>query len=165
MNEKALTLDSMKRSMGEIMMAYKTQWVIQDRLVYGQLSGDMTVEDMTVFNQENEAILEEGVPLVHFLIHDADLTSVPISLGTLSNVLSFIKGENLGWVVTIGEGSFRMGEFLSATLARIAQVRYKRVATLQEAIDFLQPLDPTLDWDNADYSVLPDEYAEHIVDR
>ena len=132
-------------------MAYQVGWYIEGQVIYLEIWGEQTVEELV---EANTTMIEKldsvDKRLIHILINDEKLEKIPVSLTKLQTILTYSKHSNLGWAVLYGNKQSLMKnvqDFLMAMLAKIARARYIRVKTFDEAIDHLRKVDQTLDWD------------------
>ena len=137
---------------GGIIVPYQFDWYIEKQVVYGEIWGTQTFEEL---KQSNADIIEyfDSVEnrLVHLLICDQNLEQIPHNLLQMQKTLTYGKHPNLGWVIMIGNRDKSLKdsapEFLMTLLAKLGQVRFKRVPSLEDALAHLQEVDQTLDWD------------------
>ena len=146
-------------------MNIETRWYIKDRVAYVHMSGIIGVNEMVTLNEQITAFIEDGVavgaPLVHFLVDDSGVTETKLKLNQINSVMPVIRHRSFGWAITIGnENPFV--KILVYLVSQLARVRFRRVNTRQEAIDFLISQDQTLDWEFADESVFAeDEFSSN----
>lgn len=132
-------------------MPYQHSWLIEKKVLASKLWGEQTIEELVASNAEINAFLDEADDrLVHMVINDGELTSIPSSLFQTRKTLTYTNHKNLGWVVIFGVKerslSASVKDYMILTLAKLARARFVRVKTFEEAIDHLKAVDATIDW-------------------
>lgn len=130
-------------------MAYQIDWLVQDRVIYAKVWAEQTLEEI---QESNEAVLQylnAGTPLIHIILDDSGLEKTPVNLAQLKGATQFLRHESLGWGITIGKTSGTT-KFLTGMLASLFGIRYRRCETLEEALEFLQQRDTTVNWTDVD---------------
>ncbi|MBK8035066.1 MAG: hypothetical protein IPK17_37280 [Chloroflexi bacterium] len=67
--------------------------------------------------------------------------------------LEVAKHPNLGWVVSVGSTN-EIVKYVGIMLVKIFRLRFQRLNSMQEVIDFLHSLDPNLNWSAARLELL-----------
>jgi hypothetical protein len=132
-------------------MPFQYQWYVDKRVLTAEVSGDLDIDELTRSREGLLAMLNEGTPLVHLLVDDSKLGSIPMNLGQLVK-MSASRPRSLGWVVLIGPGS-RIPNFLIEMLSKIFRIHVRREPTHEKAVAFLQARDITVPWHEADESI------------
>lgn len=83
-------------------MPYTIEWYIPQRVLRGAVWGTQTLEELTESNQKMMSLLDEGTPLVHFILDDSRLERTPVNLKQLQNTLAFGRHRSLGWILLVG---------------------------------------------------------------
>lgn len=130
-------------------MPYQTDWLVQDRVLYGRVWGEQTLEEIRESSAQVLQYLDRGTPLIHMILDDSALEKVPVNLAQLKSATQFLRHEALGWGITVGK-SGATTKFLTAMLASLFGIRYRRCETLEEALAFLRERDATVDWSNVE---------------
>lgn len=142
-------------------MPYTVDWVIHKRVLYSRVWGQHTQDDMRQSDQDLKMFLADGIPLIHLIMDAREMESMPTSLGTIQSTISTIKDPAYGWVVAIGTTN-PVTKFMGLMIAKLFRLRFRRVETLKDGLQFLSQMDQTLDWNTADTSVFPDSDVHDI---
>lgn len=135
-------------------MAYQIAWYIPDKVIYAHLTDEVSLEELNAYIDQIRQMMQAHPRFVHLISDARGLEKYPTSLATLQGMVSNLLGlEQIGWVVTLGIDDPLLN-FISTTLAKIAQVRYKSVKSIEEAKQFLKTSDTTINFAQADESVL-----------
>ncbi len=135
------------------MISYSIDWVINKRVLYSRVWGVQTQEHIEQSDEDMKQFLEEGTPLIHLIMDARELESMPKSLGNIQSTISAITDPAYGWVVAI-ETKNPVTKFMGLMVAKLFRLRFRRVATIEDAIQFLSEMDNTLNWQEADMSIL-----------
>ncbi len=93
--------------------------------------------------ETNNLLNISDLPLIHTLWDFQDMATYPTSINDIRTAIKpLFANERLGWVVVISDSA--MISFLSQVGSSMYRVRYNRVKTMEEAIEYLQERDPTL---------------------
>lgn len=138
-----------------MIMPFKYHWYIEGQIIYAELWGDQTLEELHTSNNEMIANLEQSNGrFIHVIINDAKLLSIPLSLPKIQKVLTYTKHPNLGWAVMIGEKEKGLKDsvqdFMIIMIAKLARARYIRLKTFEDALSHLHKVDQTIEWDTVD---------------
>lgn len=133
-------------------MPYKHEWLIEGQVIFAEIWGEQTMDELV---ESNEALLrflnQADNRLIHIMLTDVQLKSIPTSLVQLQKVLTYTKHPNMGWAVLFGEKEQGIKEsaqdFIIVMLAKLTRARYIRFKTFNEAIDHLKRVDQSIDWD------------------
>ena len=125
-------------------MPFQYQWLIEGRVVYARAWGERTVEEIEESSAAVLKYLEEGKPLVHVIRDETGVTSAPANLGKLKTMVEVARHPAMGWIINIGE-SGKVTDYVSGLVIRVARARFRKMPSVQEAMDFLLMVDSTLD--------------------
>lgn len=126
-------------------MPMEFTWYIPDRILHIHVTGENHVVDLHHFGEKAQQYLQDGEAPIHILLDDADAAPPPVSLTILKDAINLrpSDAQSLGWVVGVGEGDMIV-KVIFPMLTKVLGVKYTRVATLDDAVDFLLQRDPTL---------------------
>lgn len=126
-------------------MPMEFTWYIPERILHVEVYGDNGIAELQQFGDTARQLVQEGKAPVHILLDDADAAPPPVSINVLKDALNMpsIDVQSFGWVVGVGEGDMVV-KVIFPMLTKIMGIKYTRVATLDDAVDFLQYRDPTL---------------------
>lgn len=135
-------------------MPYNIAWYVEKHVVYVRYWDKLTADEFQAYLRrvEREYLDYGHSALVHIIVNTTEATSLP----TLQQLASGIGKEihpKSGWMVTLGDihpTTKWIGEFAS----RLFKFRYRNFRTMPEAVTFLKEMDPTIDWSQADESVV-----------
>lgn len=125
-------------------MSFEISWYIPQRIIHIHLLGELDLNAVGAMAKAINHMMQEGVAPVHILLDDAKGGRPPISLTQLKSQLEIAKSPLMGWIVGVGETD-PVAKFLIPLLANIMNVHYSRVATIEDAIDFLVKQDMSLE--------------------
>lgn len=121
-------------------------------LVSGQVYLMISLEDSLVtdslsmtrsYDQICSAILESSnASLVHFITDMRAVKNFP-PISSIS-AMHFLRHQRMGYYITLGAMDNPVLRFIATTVGSIARLRYKDVATLNDAYSLLLSKDPTL---------------------
>jgi len=124
-------------------MPIETKWLLENRIVLVCTSGHVEAADMRNMSDMTIKMFEScEVPLVHILINE-QADSLPKSVGHITKATEFMRHEKMGWFIIFGNDNPVM-KFQSYLVSKVMRLRYRRVNTMQEALEFLQMVDSTL---------------------
>lgn len=124
-------------------MAHTAKWLIEGRVALVKIVGDLSIEALGAMSDEIIQYLEAGQAPVHLLIDDEELGRPPIRVATIRKVALFLKHENLGWQVAIGDVN-PIANYIVPVVIKLAGVQLVRRKTQEDAMAFLQEHDLTL---------------------
>lgn len=119
-------------------------WYLPKRVLMVQLEGHTRFDEQRQLGEQVTAFLDEGEPpMVHILVNTESAYDQMVQISYAQQVLTFIKHEQLGWLLPYGPTK-RIRHFAASVLTQAAGVRYRYCKSLDDALDFLQQADPTL---------------------
>lgn len=127
-------------------MPVDVSWYLAGRIVDVKYSGDVTIEDKRKGAELEYDFLEKGTaPLVHVLLNITDQTSSPTDIKAIQDALDkALKHPKKGWTLAYGKAEFRMENFVNSVVTQSSSARYRTFATMQETLEFLIYVDPSL---------------------
>jgi hypothetical protein len=124
-------------------MPSETRWLLEDRILFSHHSGVMSDEDIQKMDAETLAYLEaSSAQLVHHIIDSRAITKAASIRQTMQVKAPY--HPRTGWVITIGASQNPLVRFLTALVTSATKLRYREVATFEDALALLQQLDTTL---------------------
>jgi len=125
-------------------MIAEIRWLIENKIVLANPEGSPLVDELMLASETLQTFIDESdAPLVHILIDESKLQSMPVSLKVLTDAFGFLKHPRLGWFIIYGNDD-RMKKFISSMLTGITKVRHRRFDTIEESLQFLVTVDSTL---------------------
>jgi hypothetical protein len=149
-------LEAVNTSLSEVNMPSELKWLVESRVIHLRLIGVVTVDEGRQNNEKAVQMIDSGKPPVHTILVDKEVVKIDASLSDMVKTMEVYRHPWLKWIVAVGD-STPSTKFLTSILSKLFRVSFHRVATLQEAIDFLKNQDPTIDWTQADESILSEQ--------
>ena len=122
-------------------MPYKMSWLVEKRILYTQMSGLVTSEEIRSQNREMEEYAQHSELLLHTITDDTYSTGFDMKLRDLQKT-QFVDIHNLGWAICVSPS--KMNRFFASVITQLSQKRGRQFSTLEEAVSFLQEMDDTL---------------------
>lgn len=120
------------------------EWLVENKIIIGKPEGDPSPDDLKQASETYQILLDSSdAPLVHVLVDESKLETLPVSISVLAEKLDFLKHPRLGWFILYGNDD-AMKNFVSSMLTGISKVRHRRFANLQDSLEFLVSVDTTL---------------------
>ncbi len=124
-------------------MPYKIEWYNEEkRIIYGEVSENLTLAEIREFSAQIIQCLETGIAPIHFVLDASTLNKFPTNIVILKEAVTFLGKRQLGWVVIIGGSSIMLT--FAQLLMQITPTRYKSVRSMKEALAFLTSVDESL---------------------
>ncbi len=123
-------------------MPVEQSWLVPNRVILQQFYDKVTVEEINQSSSEHIALVQAGIPLVHTII---DTTAIELHPGIaeLKQDLAIERADNEGWRIIIStEGTTR---FAASFAMQMIDQRHRLFDTLDDALEFLQEQDETID--------------------
>jgi hypothetical protein len=121
-------------------------WLLEDKVSYLVFSGDVTLDELHEGNAVGIAMMESAPDtlLIHS-IHDAhNVTSFPNSLkAVMDTARTSREHPQMGWSVSVGLAN-PITRFVVTMVEKLTQSRQRYIDTLDEALTFLNDVDPSL---------------------
>lgn len=81
-------------------MGFDIRWLVEGKVIYANLTGKIIVDDIRDNSKVAITMFESSdSPLVHVLVNEADLESLPISLKLFSDAADFLRHPQIGWMM------------------------------------------------------------------
>jgi hypothetical protein len=126
-------------------MAYKIRWYIQDRVVFTEVEGAFSLDELATFTDDIITnYLDQGQAPVHCIGHMSQMTSFPTQVNqVLKTAKAFMKHPKMGVLIIVGHGNPIM-RFVGSMVSQASKVEFYVVETESEALERLNRLDSTL---------------------
>jgi hypothetical protein len=136
-------------------MPYKVDWYIEKQVVFVQMWGVLTVEEYGNYFRDCFVAYDQSErPTVHTVI-DATRTIHNPNLLEIKRALPKENHPRVGWVLSVVDGPKNvLTRFVVNTVSSVTNQRLRHFNNLDEALAFLQTMDATIDWDQAQPEVL-----------
>jgi hypothetical protein len=123
-------------------MPFRIDWLVEQHLVYINVHGVTTVDDLQAYDEYALRVLDNSPhPLVHTIYDYTHAQIVPPLQATVK--MKAGKHPNVGWVIFVNMQDI-MTRFILSTASQVFRLRFRSFKTLEEALDFIQAVDSTL---------------------
>jgi hypothetical protein len=123
-------------------MPIENRWYAEPLIVLNRMYGEMTIAELSDNDHMNQTYydhLPEGA-LLHFIVDMREVTHMPNDLRATRTVSA--PRPNTGWIVLVT--SDPLHKMIASMISLVMHLRYKVVASLDEALDFLRQHDAAL---------------------
>ena len=128
-------------------MPYSINWYIENEIIYIHYSGTPTYDEFRdAILTANDLIEGSSRILVHIISDLGDVTQIPSSKDALKLAREVGAHERVGWTIFIRETS-ALTKMMVAMFTSLTKVRTRSFNTIDEAINFLENMDPNLNWE------------------
>jgi hypothetical protein len=121
-------------------------WYTDGRIIYDCPQGIITIETAQAASDAILALLDSQPDVspnsIHLMIDMRQVEDFPRNLSSATQTLNYMRHPALGWTIMITANQVQ--RIFASVLAQVFRVRFKMVATLDEALSFLQRYDVTL---------------------
>lgn len=127
-------------------MPYQLSWYRENYIVLATVSGDFSLAELEAYGNElSQHYLEGAQTPIHVISDVSAMKKFPThALTAIRTSESWLRHPKLGWVILIDKNSNPMLRFLLATVTQVVKLKYRMVATPEEALSLLYNLDPAL---------------------
>jgi len=135
-------------------MPHSITWLIENQLMFINFSGAITAEEVIDLAQKTPGLINAS-PLsnVHVILDVATATQMPALVETVKHVRTVKSPPKLIWTIIVMSNPSVLVRWVSDTAVQMLGIRYRRVASLEEAIALMRTLDDSLQWE-----LLPEAY-------
>jgi len=135
-------------------MAFRVDWYIPGQIVYTVIWGEQTVADGRQANAALVKLLQDGqLGATHVLVDVNDFQKSPIGIGLIRDNVAGFRHPNMGWLIPIGNPN-PLIRLVGVMTARLFNLRFRPFATIEQALEYLEAIDPTIDWAQANPAIL-----------
>jgi hypothetical protein len=120
-------------------MPHKIHWLIPNRLMIVQISGDIAIEDIAEINAEIVALLDAGRAPIHIITDLKHLGKFPFDLIGVRRAATYLQHPKLGLIVAYGVA--RLASSFAQMLTQIAGVQLQFAHDRSEALQLLMAED------------------------
>jgi hypothetical protein len=126
-------------------MPFTHQWLLEGHIIYMHVWDHVSGEELVELNQAGATYLENAAcDCVYLVMHDEDMVGIPgNSMKQHMDMMQFLRDPRLSQTVGVGKVN-AVTRFLQTVMNHALGMNTKRVDTLEEAVDFLQHLNPEL---------------------
>ncbi len=124
-------------------MGSSIQWLVENKVILGTVGGDYSREEMVARIAEIGKMLRETPPPCHLIIDASSLETFTTRIVEPISELRKNQAENnTGWILLISNSSVM--RFFGTVAAKVMNDRFRPVASLEEAKQFLHYIEPML---------------------
>jgi hypothetical protein len=123
-------------------MLHEIGYSIDKRVIYVRFDGDLTTDDALASNVATIELIRGGVAPVHYIVDTRHLKNVRVNLKQMTEVATFLREPNLGWVIVIGGSP--IARFLSSVIMQMKHQNFHFAESLEDALASLTRVDTTL---------------------
>lgn len=135
-------------------MPYKIDWYIKDEVIFSEYSGVITADEVRGAMAAVNSLTENSPrSLVHVLIDVGNVTQSLDPKQGITTLRETPPHPRSGWSIIMREHSI-FAKMLIMFGASIFKARTRSFDTLEEAIRFLKEMDSTINWEQADHSLV-----------
>lgn len=140
-------------------MPYTIDWYVPNRIIFVNLWGNHTIEELRQLDHDVVIRVEEGNPLVHVVTDSRKLEQVPRSLHAVVDSLNGMRHPSMGWIINVGDHSPFI-KFMMIAVSRIMRIQFRLLNTMPQAFEMLKTQDETIDWTQANLAVTHEVSSE-----
>jgi hypothetical protein len=130
---------------------YTTEWFIPNRVIYLQIEGFVSGEEIYGMNDALNEKINAGTSPVYIV---ADVTGVEVGLYKVSDLKAYTYLNNPKLAMVLGVTGNKLIGLLVSLLVNITANKVKLTSSFDKVLEELWLLDPGLDKSQADYSVI-----------
>jgi hypothetical protein len=124
-------------------MSTHVSWLLEDRIIFNQMVGAMTKEEMPAFNDQMLSYFDQSTqPVVHNLVDMRYMDSFP-SVIQIQKHFTFPSHPKMGWGVFVGISN-PVARMTLAIGPQMFKLHFRHVKTIEEALDLFKFIDRTL---------------------
>jgi len=128
-------------------MSSEYRWFLPERIIYAELSGEITTEDL---HKGNEAIsrflYESPADSVHLIFDAHQMTGIAFNIVSVWGILSYLRHPRLKWVIMMGAKRTLVNtiKIFVSIISAATRFNFYMCNHLIDAIAFLQKQDGSL---------------------
>ncbi|MBI1279644.1 MAG: hypothetical protein GC179_16065 [Anaerolineaceae bacterium] len=122
-------------------MEYKVGWLVAQRVLHLQISGDFDIETVQSGLAEVKAFVDSGIAPVQVIVDLTAITKMPTHLRDIISQMGDMRYHpNGGWIITISNSV--MLRFAGQIASVFLGAKHRSVATFKEAVETISHIDP-----------------------
>jgi hypothetical protein len=123
---------------------WQVSWYVQDRVIFCQVEGEVTADDLRSMNDQMRTLAEKGQAPVHIILEFTRLKTFPKQLTQLRDVAHILRHRAVGWILAVG-GQNPLFTFIGTMVAQIGgKTQFRMVNSVESAYSHIQEWDDTL---------------------
>jgi hypothetical protein len=126
-------------------MQYQLQWLIEKRVIFLSISGDVSLKDLADLMQSSQAMLESGTANIHVIVSIAQVGQIHLGI---KDLVFFFRNEAKavtieGWNLVYGEAN-SLVKMMSEIAFQATGAKHRWLNTLEDCQQFLYEMDASL---------------------
>lgn len=119
-------------------------WLLPGYVILMRSYGHITQKESEAANEQIKLFFaQKEQPHIHTIVDQTDMLSFPIGLQAIRDSFSMINDPAAGWVLIFGSKN-QVADFLTSIVVQMGQLKYRKVNSLEDGINFLKLVDPPL---------------------
>lgn len=128
-------------------MPTETKWLIEGKVIFQRMWGDITIEDIEEMSKISKQLIESSDRhLVHTITDNSEVKSSPPSNKVRNASKEALQHPRFGWFVIYGQND-RLQRFFFQLATSIFNLRTRWFNTREESLNFLAKVDSQLEAD------------------
>lgn len=121
-------------------MPVKTTWIIEGSLLFTEVSGSVSAEELVkALSYGRDIVINEGIAPVYSVIDFSKITKFPVRLNEIMELLKLPPSPKLSMIFLSGIPN-QFGSFLATTFAQLSRRAYKVTKTADEAFQLIEEI-------------------------
>ncbi len=127
-------------------MPIQLQWLVQDRVIFGEYSGVITADEFRQAMSQTMTMIESStMPLVHVIVDNTHVDEYPKSIPVLHDATKdLFSHPRYGWLLVYGQTD-RLSSFFLQVITSLFKVRFRMMQSRADAVAFLQHVDVSIE--------------------
>lgn len=126
-------------------MGYSIKWLVEKRILYTEYYGIVDVETSRRISARIVDLMAEGQAPVHIITNQSHITGTNASPKKLIDAFKPIYDSPArGWLIYYGQKN-KFVAMVTSIIAQFFVAKYRYVANLETALQFIQESDPSLE--------------------
>ncbi|MCA0458082.1 MAG: hypothetical protein LCI00_29215 [Chloroflexi bacterium] len=123
-------------------MPYKMSWVIPSRVLLIELTHVLPADEIIRLTDECHTCVATGQAPVHIIIDATPVHDLKFNFRETAPLSKSMENEDIGWWILIN--SSKMMQFTASVITTLLKKKLKSAYSLDEALNILERVDPTL---------------------
>ena len=123
-------------------MTLDQQWLVEDRVIKVDVTGDVSGDDLIAFNEVMESAVASGTAPVHVVADATDLGDLNVGPQKVIEGNQYVRHENVGVIVLIGANAV-INALIPAASA-VLPIDLRHADSVDAALSILRAEDSTL---------------------
>jgi len=125
-------------------MPVQSRWLVEGQVIYTELVGDLTLEDIQAGSQGVIDLLEaSNLDTVHLVGDQSKMGDIPVSLKLFNDAAEFMRHDKMGWFMMYPSEN-KFAKFIASMISSLTKVQHRQCVSLEECLTTLKRMDDTL---------------------